>query len=142
MRMKLGWKKRLFVIFGILLSVVVIVYVILILTMDKPPISEFKSCQVILSKAKKVNADVYSPEFYKAAEKKYQAALIEWKLQNEKVFFTRNYSKSKELVLTAILKAQEANASSGANKNSLKMKSFLKKNNKSFSPKMKRLKSK
>jgi len=122
LRMKLGWKKRLLVIFGILLSIVVIVYVVLILTMDKPPIAEFNSCQVILSKAKKVNADVYSPEYYKAAEKKYQAALIEWKIQNEKVFFIRNYSRSKELIMIAILKAQEANSSSGANKNTLKMK--------------------
>lgn len=120
--MKLGWKKRLFVIIGITLSTVVIVYVVLILTMDKPPIAEFKSCQGILSKAKKANADVYSSEYYNAAEKKYQAALTEWKIQNEKVFFNRNYSKSKELILTAILKAQEANSSSGSNKNSLKMK--------------------
>ena len=92
---------------------IVIVYAVLILTMDKPPIAEFKSCQGILSKAKRVNADVYSPEYYNAAEKKYQAALIEWKIQNEKVFFSRDYSRSKELILTAILKAQEANASSG-----------------------------
>ena len=120
--MKLGWKKRLFVIVGIALSVVVIGYVVLIITMDKPPIAEFKSCQTILSKAKKVNADVYSPEYYKAAEKKYQSALIEMKMQNEKVFFARDFSKSKELILTAILKAQEANSSSGGNKNSLKMK--------------------
>jgi len=119
--MKLGWKKRLFVVFGILLSIAVIVYVVLILTMDKPPIAEFDSCQVILSKAKKVNADVYSPEYYKIAEKKYQAALIEWKIQNEKVFFARNFTRAKELILTATLKAQEANSSSGANKNSLKM---------------------
>jgi type II secretory pathway component PulM len=75
LRMKLGWKKKLFVIVGIILSVIVIVYVILILVMDKPPIEEFDSCQLILSKAKKVNADVYSPEYYKASEKKYQAAL-------------------------------------------------------------------
>ena len=122
LRMKIGWKKRLFVIIGIVLSVIVIVYVVLILVMDKPPIAEFDSCQLILSKAKKVNADVYSPEYYKASEKKYQAALTEWKIQNEKVFFLRNYSKSKELILTAIIKAQEANSSSGANKNSLKMK--------------------
>lgn len=95
---------------------------VLIITMNKPPVAEFKSCQEILSQAKKVNADVYSPNYYNAAEKKYQAALTEWKFQNEKVFFNRSYSKSKELILTAILKAQEANSSSGANKNSLKMK--------------------
>jgi len=120
--MKLGWKKKLFVVAGIFLSVVVIIYVVLILTMDKPPIAQFDSCQVILGKAKRVNADVYSPEYYRIAERKYQAALIEWKIQNEKVFFARDFTKAKELILTAILKAQEANSSSGSNKNSLKMK--------------------
>ena len=120
--MKLGWKKKLFVIAGILLSTIVIIYVVLILTMDKPPIAEFDSCQAILGKAKRVNADVYSPEYYRNAEKKYQAALIEWKIQNEKVFFARDFTKAKELILSAIIKAQEANSSSGANKNSLKMK--------------------
>jgi hypothetical protein len=120
--MKLGWRKKLLIIIGILTSSVVIVYTVLILLMDKPPIEEFKSCQAILSKAKKVSADLYSPEYYSAAEKKYQAALTEWKIQDEKVFFLRNYSKSKELIMTAILKAQEANSSSGSNKNTLKMK--------------------
>ena len=120
--MKLGWKKKLFITTGILLSVFVIVFMVLILTMDKPPIKEFKTCQQILAKAKRANADVYSPEYYGAAERKYQAALIEWKIQNERIFFQRNYSKAKELIITANLKAEEANASSGVNKNSLKMK--------------------
>jgi len=122
LRMKIGWKKKLLVGTGILLSVIVIIYAVLILTMDKPPLAEFDSCQVILGKAKRVNADVYSPEYYKIAEKKYQAALIEWKRQNAKVFFARDYTKARELIVTAILKAQEANSSSGSNKNSMKMK--------------------
>ena len=53
--MKLGWKKRLFVIAGIFVSAVVIIWVVLILTMDKPPIAEFDSCQLILGKAKRAN---------------------------------------------------------------------------------------
>ena len=120
--MKLGWKKRLFISIGISVSIFVIVYMVLILTMDKPPLAEFKTCQQILAKAKRANADVYSPEYYGTAERKYQAALIEWKIQNEKIFFQRNYTRAKELILTATLKAEEANASSGVNKNSLKMK--------------------
>jgi len=123
--MKLGWKKRLIVFIGIFLSAFVVIYAFLILTMDRPPIKQFDSCQALLAKAKKNNADDYSPEFYKTAAKKYQAALTEWKIQNQKVFFLRNYTKVDELILTAVLKAQEANASSGPNKNSLKM-SYLK----------------
>jgi hypothetical protein len=120
--MKLGWKKRLFIIIGILFSIFVIVYMVLILTMDKPPLIEFKACQKVLGKAKRANADVYAPEYYSAAERKYQSALFEWKIQNEKVFFRRDFRRAKELILTATLKAEEANASSGVNRNSLKMK--------------------
>ena len=120
--MKLGWKKKLFISVGILLSIFVIVYVILLLTMNNPPLAEFKTCQSILAKAKSANADVYSPEYYGAADKKYKAALIEWKMQNQRFFFFRNYSKSKELILAAKLKAEQASASSGTNKNSMKMK--------------------
>lgn len=120
--MKLGWKKRLFVFIGILFSMIVVVYAVLILTMDKPPLKEFKACQTILGKARRANAHVYAPEYYVSAERKYQSALFEWKIQNERVFFRRDYSKAKELILTATIKAEEANASSGVNKNSLKMK--------------------
>ena len=119
--MKLGWKKRLFILFGILVSVTVMVYAVLILTMDKPPVADFTTCQGLLGKAKRANADVYAPEYYQAAEKKYQAALLEWKIQNENVFFLRDFSKVKALILSAIIKAQEANVSGGANMNSLKM---------------------
>ena len=119
--MKLGWKKRLLIILGILVSITVIVYAVLILGMDKPPMVEFGTCQELLAKAKRANADVYSPEYYQAAEKKYQAALLEWKIQNQNVFFLRDFTKVKALILIAIIKAQEANVSSGANKDSLKM---------------------
>jgi hypothetical protein len=120
--MKLGWKKSLLVSVGILLSLFVIVYMVLILTMDKPPLAEFKSCQLVLAKAKRANADVYAPEYYTVAENKYHAALIEWKIQNQRIFFKRDFAKAKGLVLTATIKAEEANASSGVNKNSLKLK--------------------
>jgi len=120
--MKLGWKRRLFVFMGIVISAIVVFGVVFVLFIDHPPLDEFKSCQALLAKGKKINADVYSATNYKAAEKKYKDALLEWKIQNERFFFFRNYSKSKDLVMGAILKAQEANASSGSNKDSLKMK--------------------
>jgi len=95
---------------------------VLILSMDKPPVSEFKNFGESLSKAKKVNADVYAPELFKAAERNYKNALIEWKRQNERVFFRRDFSKAKEIVITAILKAEESQIASGANKDTVKVK--------------------
>ena len=121
MKTKLGWKKRLLVIFGILISGTMVIFAILLLTMEKPPIAEFKSCLELLAKAKRASADVYASEYYQAADRKYQSALWQWRIENEKIFFLRNYSKTKELILTATLKAQEALVSSGENKDSLKL---------------------
>lgn len=90
--------------------------------MNRPPVKEVKSYLEIIGKAKKNNADLYSPEYYNAAEKKYRLALKEWKLQNNKFFFFRSYSRVKELILGATIKAQEALVSSGSNKDNMKMK--------------------
>lgn len=102
-----------------------IVLVLLILFMDSPPMEDFTKCNEVLTKGKKVNADVYAPEYYQSAETNYKYAFIELKRQNEKLFFQRNFSKSRELIALAILKAELALNSSGANKDTQKAR-FLK----------------
>lgn len=106
----------------ILFFLFLLVFTVLLITMRKPPSKEIKSYLETIGKAKSVNADVYAPEFYNDAEKKYQSALKEWKLQNNRIFFMRNYSKVKDLIVGATLKAQESLVSSGANKDTMKMK--------------------
>ena len=119
--MKRGWRKKILSVLGILLLLSFIVYVLLIITMRKPPLKEIKACLEVLAKADRVNADVYAPEYYKAAQSKYKAAMKEYKLQNTDLFFLRNYDRVKTLVLDATLKAQEANVSSGTKKDDLKL---------------------
>lgn len=86
---------------------------------------DFKKCNEIMSKAKTVNADIYAPEYYLAAETNYKYAFIELRRQNEKLFFQRNFSKAKELIILAILKAELAQNASGTNKDTQKAR-FLK----------------
>jgi murein L,D-transpeptidase YafK len=114
--------KKIFSIFLVLFFFSAVIFTILAITMNKPPVKEVKSYLEIIGKAKKSNADLYAAEYYNAAEKKYYLALKEWKLQNNKFFYFRNYSKVKEYILVATLKAQEAVVSSGSNKDSMKMK--------------------
>lgn len=78
-----------------------------------------------MANAKKINADVYAPEYFQVAETNYKYAFIELKRQNEKIFFKRNFSKARELITAAILKAELARNASGTNKDTLKAK-FLK----------------
>jgi hypothetical protein len=119
--MKRSLRKKILFIIGLMLLLTIVVYSILIATMQKPPLNEIKTCLAVLSKAEHGNADVYAPEYYKAAENNYKAAMREWKQQNTHVFFRRDYSKVKELILDATLKAEEANVSSGTKKDDLKM---------------------
>jgi L,D-peptidoglycan transpeptidase YkuD (ErfK/YbiS/YcfS/YnhG family) len=119
--MKHGLRKKILVVLGLLVFLFMLVFACLVITMNKPPLPEIKSCLEALAKADRVNADVYAPEYYKAAENKYKAAMKEYKLQNADWFFLRNYDKVKELVVDATLKAQEANYSSGSKKDDLKM---------------------
>ena len=78
-----------------------------------------------MTKAKTVNADIYAPEYYLAAETNYKYAFIELRRQNEKLFFQRNFSKARELIILAILKAELAQNASGTNKDTQKAR-FLK----------------
>lgn len=118
------FKKALFYV-GILSLASLIIMVLLLLFMDKPPMKDFNKCIEILTKAKKVNADVYAPEYYQSAETNYKYAFIEMRRQNEKLFFQRNFSKTKELIVNAILKAELARNASGTNKDTQKVR-FLK----------------
>jgi len=120
--MKLGRVKKIFTFILSLALVVVVVMAFLILTMDKPPMTEIANCRTALSKAKSKNADIYAPELYRKAEADYKAAMIEWERQNEKVFFKRDFDKVKEIILSTTIKAEEALQASGTNKDTLKSK--------------------
>ena len=123
--MKSGFFKKIFVAIGIISMSFLIIMVLLILFMDKPPMEDFGKCNEIMTKAKKINADVYAPEYFQSAETNYRYAFIELKRQNEKLFFKRNFSKARELIALAILKAELAQNSSGTNKDTQKAR-FLK----------------
>lgn len=110
---------------GILSLISLIVLVLLILFMDTPPMDDFKKCNEVMTKAKKINADIYAPEYYQSAETNYKYAFIELKRQNEKLFFQRNFSKARELIVLATLKAELAQNASGTNKDTQKAR-FLK----------------
>ena len=122
---KSGLLKKIFLSIGIFSLAFLVVLVLLILFMDKPPMGDFSKCNEIMTKAKKANADVYAPEYYQAAETNYKYAFIDLKRQNEKLFFKRNFSKARELIVLAILKAELALNASGTNKDTQKAR-FLK----------------
>ncbi len=123
--MRSGFYKKIFVSIGVISAASLVILILLILFMDTPPMEDFKKCNEIMTKAKTVNADIYAPEYYLAAETNYKYAFIELRRQNEKLFFQRNFSKARELIILAILKAELAQNASGTNKDTQKVR-FLK----------------
>jgi lipoprotein-anchoring transpeptidase ErfK/SrfK len=100
--------KRVFIAFGGLLAFVGLVFGVLLLTASKPPVYAITICQTELSRAREVEADRYAPEMLVSAESTCQLALNEWKYQNMRVFFVRDYDQMIGLATQATSKAREA----------------------------------
>ena len=100
--------KRVFIAFGALTVLVALVMGVLLITSAKPPVYAVTICQSEISRAREVEADRYAPEMLVSAESTCQLALNEWKYQNDRVFFVRNYNQMLSLANEAADKAREA----------------------------------
>jgi lipoprotein-anchoring transpeptidase ErfK/SrfK len=87
---------------------VAIVVGLLVVSSAKPPVSVINQCQSELSRAREVEADKYASHILLSAETTCQLAMNEWKYQNDRIFFTRDYSKVVGLAMDASVKAREA----------------------------------
>lgn len=100
--------KRVFIAIGGLLAFVGLVIGILLLTASKPPVYAITICQNEISRAREVEADRYAPHVLVSAENSCQLAINEWKYQNARIFFVRNYHQMLGLANEATNKAREA----------------------------------
>lgn len=91
-----------------LLLLAVSIFSVLLFSSAKPPLDVVNQCQYEISRARDVEAAKYAPELLIAAESQYELAINEWKYQNERIFFVRNYEKMITLAMGASLKAREA----------------------------------
>jgi lipoprotein-anchoring transpeptidase ErfK/SrfK len=100
--------KRVFIAIGALFALIALVMGILLVSSAKPPVYAITICQTELSRAREVEADKYAPHVLVSAESSCQMAFNEWKYQNDRVFFVRNYSQMLSLATDATSKAREA----------------------------------
>jgi lipoprotein-anchoring transpeptidase ErfK/SrfK len=92
---------------------------ILLVTSAKPPVYAINQCQFEISRAREVEADKYAPHILVSAESTYQMAMNEWKYQNGRIFFARDYGQLIGLTSQAASKAREASELSMHVKDSL-----------------------
>jgi len=100
--------RRVFIAIGGLFLLIAMVFGILLITAAKPPVYAITICQNEISRAREVEADRYAPHLLVSAESSCQLALNEWKYQNDRLFFVRDYDHMIGLATEATSKAREA----------------------------------
>lgn len=100
--------KRVFIALGGLLAFIAMVFGVMLLIAAKPPVYVITICQNEISMAREVEADKYAAEALVSAESSCQLAMNEWKYQNARVFFVRDYDQMVGLASDATNKARHA----------------------------------
>lgn len=100
--------RRVFIAFMAFCVLVAMVMGILLVSSAKPPVDAINQCQSEISRAREVEADKYAPHILVSAEGTCQLAMNEWKYQNDRLFFIRDYAQMLGLAREAADKAREA----------------------------------
>ncbi|MBP2681811.1 MAG: ErfK/YbiS/YcfS/YnhG family protein, partial [Candidatus Krumholzibacteriota bacterium] len=87
---------------------------------EKPPIDTYDRALKALSRARKVEAEVYAKNIIKGAESRMEEAHFAWQIENLKWSPLRDYSKTRKLSLDVIRRAELAAQRAVAVKDSLK----------------------
>lgn len=100
--------RRTYIAIVVILALIVAATGILLGLSADPPVEAVNRCHAELSRAREVEAEKYAPRYLVEAEGSLQLAMNEWKYQNERIFFARDYQRMLSLANEATLKAQTA----------------------------------
>jgi hypothetical protein len=101
--------------------VALIIFLMVRLT-PAPPSLEIDFARETLSRANRDKADTYSSKLYAEAISAYDSAISEWRSENRRFIFFRNYDKVEMYAKLAAKRAGQATTSSQTNSNTLKIK--------------------
>jgi len=119
--MKRKLKKKFRVIFILSpLVILLLVFTILLLTKDKPPVEEIKNAREKLSDAKAAHAQKYAKNLFSNASMTYDSAMYYWNAENNKFFLFRKYDKVKTFAIRSEKYSQSAISQSDSNSKSLR----------------------
>ena len=96
MRLK---KKPLFILAILLIGVVMVLW--LAFSPQVPPVATIALARHHIREAKLNQAGLYASASYRQAEIQYDSAMNQWKEENEKLFFLRNYDQAEKHAKTA-----------------------------------------
>jgi hypothetical protein len=118
--MRKNWKDLL-IFTGIAVSVPLVIILLIRLT-PRPPVDAIKIAREALSMAVKDRADTYSKKLYTEAKINYDSALVNWKRQNKRFIYFRDYSRVLMFAELSARKAEQASDNSISSTSSLRTK--------------------
>jgi hypothetical protein len=111
-------------IFVVLTSAVLCALVVFLLVklVPEPPVDEVNNAMEKLARAGASKAGTYSKRLYNEARAAFDSAMINWKRENEKFIYFRNFGIVSEYAKLSEARSEQAAESSVLNSNSLKSK--------------------
>ena len=99
-----------------------LVILLLVRVTPLPPANDMHDARRTLSEAGRDKADTYSKKLYTEAKAAYDSAMANWRRENERFLFFRNYEKVEMYAKLSAKKANQATESSQTNSSTLKVK--------------------
>jgi len=109
-------------IFGVIALCVPLTIVLLIRLTPKPPADEITIAREAISRAVKDRADIYSKKLFTEARINYDSALVNWKRQNKRFIYFRDYDRVLMFAELSLRKAEQASDNSISSTSNLKTK--------------------
>jgi len=110
------------VIFAVTTAFIALIVFVLIRIAPQPPVAEIEKARISLSDAQKNKADIYSKKLYTQARSLYDTAMADWRRENEKFIYLRNYEKIADLAAQSAKKSRQASESSVTSASNFKTK--------------------
>ena len=118
--MRISWKNLL--IYCAVIALVPLIIFLLIRLTPQPPKGDIDNARELLSKAESNRADTYSKKQFNQARIYYDSAMVNWRKENKKFIFLRNYEKVSSFAQLSAKKANEASNNSIASTSDLTVK--------------------
>ena len=116
--MRKRWKNVL-IIAAIAGSIPLIILLLIRIT-PNPPVSVMENARIKLSQAGSKRADTYSKKLYTEAKILYDSAMVNWKRENNRFIFVRDYDKVVTFAKLSAKKSSQAADNSVSNAANLK----------------------
>jgi len=118
--MKKVWKLLLIAVFAV--GFILLIILMLIRFTPQPPIGEMEYAREILSSAGRDKAETYSKKYYHEAKIYYDSAMVNWRKENKRFLYFRNYDRVAMFAELSSKKASQAAVNSKFSSSDLKIK--------------------